>query len=142
VGHNGSMRRRRKATAEADTPEAPCIPCGAQADVRQFALVDSSPPVADDDVPRRRDGIAETANDLGLLLVDQDADEKHQLNPTAAVIWISVDGKAPVSQIVEDLHRETGAPRDLIDPDVRATLSDLRRRGLLTITVASQLQDQ
>ena len=57
----------------------------------------------------------------------------HVLNASAALIWLSLDGRSTVAEIIEDLHHEAGVPRDVLAPDVRDAVARFVASGIAVI---------
>ncbi len=110
----------------------PCADC-AKEGVRPFGLlVPPEPVVGPGDVLARVPGRMDTVVDGQLLVFDPRSGNAHLLNPSAALVLTSVDGRATVDQIVEDLCRETGVDREVLSRDVTDTLATLVHGGLVT----------
>jgi pyrroloquinoline quinone biosynthesis protein D len=56
-----------------------------------------------------------------------------QPNPVAAEILKRCDGERSLAAIVDDLAQAFAAPRDRIDADVRALLSDMAAKRMITL---------
>jgi hypothetical protein len=65
------------------------------------------------------------------VIYDVDLDSTHLLNPTATVVWCSLDGETTVDQLSEDLALAFRAPRTQVRTDILTLLRDLGRAGLL-----------
>src|SRR5262245_15932644 len=61
---------------------------------------------------RRRDGLVVKELPEEVLVYDLERHRAHCLNPAAAAVFRSCDGKRTVSEIAGILRRETGAPAD------------------------------
>ena len=121
--------RRRRDEPVADEPCADC----AQEGVRPFGLlVPPEPVVGPNDVLARTPDRIETVVDGQLLVFDPGRGSAHLLNPSAALVLTSVDGRSTVSDIADTLSRETGVERDTIARDVTDVLGTLVQGGLVT----------
>jgi PqqD family protein of HPr-rel-A system len=128
------VRRRlfTRGRRAADTDDAPCANC-AQEGVRPFGLlVPPEPIVGPPDVLARTPGRVDTVVDGQLLVFDPRSGNAHLLNPSAALVLTSVDGRMTVEQVVDDLARETGVDRDVLSKDVTDALATLVQSGLVT----------
>ena len=56
-----------------------------------------------------------------------------QPNPVAAEILRRCDGARTLAEIVDDLAASFSAPRERIDADVRALLSDMAGKRMITV---------
>lgn len=56
------------------------------------------------------------------------------LDQIGVAVLSRIDGAAPVAQIVDDLATAYDAPRDMIEGDVLAYLTDLAEKRLLEVT--------
>ena len=129
------MARRRLFTRRRrDEPpgDEPCADC-AQEGVRPFGLlVPPEPVVAPNDVVARTPGRLEAVVDGQLLVFDPGRGNAHLLNPSAALVLTSVDGRSTVDEIADALSLETGVDRDTIGRDVTDVLGTLVQGGLVT----------
>ena len=66
-----------------------------------------------------------------VVLHDRRSDVTHQMNPAASAVWLCLDGKTAVSNIVDELAGVFGAPRADVEAGVRDILSDLNGLGAL-----------
>lgn len=108
------------------------MPCGQQAGIRSFSLDDVAvDDLADDLVLRPATGPQFAVVDGEVVLFDPDRSASTLLNPTAALIWASIDGHASVGDLIDDLVAETGGDRSVIDRDVRAAVARFRTDGLV-----------
>jgi PqqD family protein of HPr-rel-A system len=94
----------------------------------------SSPPcfhLAATSLPRRKPLPSQVVQS-DLLIHDPTSGQVHFLNPAAALIWQSCDGELAVTECADRLRDAFSIPEgaELVD-DIRASLLDFRRRGLL-----------
>ena len=61
----------------------------------------------------------------------------HVLNPQAALVWQSCDGRVSVTELAEELAGSFGVERDAVLPDVVSTLAALAAKGLLELPDAA-----
>ena len=115
------------------TGDEPCIPCAQQRAVRQFSLDPSVIVVADSDVPRIAPGVTDEVGESEVTVTGAEGTTTHVLNASAALIWLSLDGRSTVSELVQDLHAETGVPRDVLGPDVRDAVARFVAFGIAVI---------
>ncbi len=115
-------------------PEAPCEPCKAAAEARQFSL---NPPVApaisDHAVPVITPVVTTRVGDDGVDLSVDGSERSFSLNATAGLIWLTIDGRLDIAEMIAELATETGAPADLIGPDVRRSIATFADQGLITL---------
>lgn len=115
-------------------PEEPCIPCGDHRGVRQFSIdADSVGTVLDSDLPRPTPGVLHTVLDDHIVLLIPDREVTHVLNPSASLIWLTIDGSMTVADVIDSLHRETGVERSVLDHDVRRAVSTFHAAGIVTM---------
>lgn len=132
-GREHPGRRRKPAPRD-----EPCLPCAQKrGDVRQFSL--NPPPelaVVDRDVPVIAPGVSEELDPDGdgIVVRGPGPEDRHVLNPSAALIWASIDGRSSTARIADELHAELGVDREMLERDVRATITRLRAAGLVTLT--------
>lgn len=117
------------------TTEVPCLPCEErqqQRSSRPFSL-DLAPAelVPDDLVPALRDGVAHAIVGAEVVLFDPRRSRSTLLNPSAALIWATIDGTTTVAGIVDDLAAETGVDRAVMDDDVRRAIAGLQVAGIV-----------
>ena len=115
------MRRRlftrRRRAADDQTDELPCADCdpGGRPTLRAACRRPtrwSGPTTCWPGSPGR----LETVVDGQLLVFDPRSGSAHLLNTSAALVLTSVDGRATVGEIVDDLCRETGVDRERARP--------------------------
>jgi hypothetical protein len=82
-------------------------------------------------VPRHRPGVATVEAGNESMVIDDQADRPHLLNPTAALLWGFMDGVGSLADFSADLTDVLGADPRRIRADVVALVRDLGRRGLL-----------
>lgn len=108
------------------------MPCGQQAGIRSFSLNDLAvDEVADDLVLRPAADPLFAVVDGEVVLFDPTRSTSSLLNPTAALIWASIDGSTSVGDLIEDLVAETGGDRSVIDRDVRAAVARFTAEGIV-----------
>ncbi|HEV2883994.1 MAG TPA: PqqD family protein [Pyrinomonadaceae bacterium] len=78
----------------------------------------------------RREGIVTREVDGELLVYDLTRDKAHCLNPTAALVWKSCNGRRDVDELARSLGKELGRPVD--KTIVQLTLNQLSSNHLLT----------
>jgi pyrroloquinoline quinone biosynthesis protein D len=91
------------------------------------------PQVQDDAVPALARGVKlrfDKARDVWVLLAPEKVLMPDQI---AMEILKRCDGKAKVTEIIEDLAVTFSADRDQVAGDVRAFLQDLADKGMLTV---------
>lgn len=71
------------------------------------------------------------------VLLDEDRNRLHMLNPTGAMVWACFDGRARVSEIADDISDELGVARDEVLHDTLALVRHLGQQGLLQNVAAS-----
>jgi len=92
------------------------------------------PPPEPPAYPRKRDGFLYQEVRDGGVLFDPVAEKVYVLNPSAAFIWNSLDGRRSPETIVEELREALGPPTpdaETLKRDVERSLADLARQGLL-----------
>jgi hypothetical protein len=75
-----------------------------------------------------------------LLVFDALRRQAHLLNPSAAATWVSCNGTADVSDVVDQLAVQFAVDATEIDDDVRTIVGQLVERGLLVCS-ASQVEE-
>jgi PqqD family protein of HPr-rel-A system len=81
--------------------------------------------------PRRAERLVGVVLDGEEVVYDPLLGEAHLLNPTAAVLLARCDGRTPVDDLVDELHRSYGTERAVICADVEAALDDFAARRLV-----------
>lgn len=83
--------------------------------------------------PRRVDRVHERVTDDEIVLFDPRTEGVHALNRTAAAIWDLCDGDRDVESIARAIEAVLAepAPRDAVLADVRRTVAELHRLGLI-----------
>ncbi|HVN51718.1 MAG TPA: PqqD family peptide modification chaperone [Acidimicrobiales bacterium] len=128
----GRARHRRGPEPGGPAQVAPCEEC-AKEGVRPFGLLAPPEPlVTAGDVLARTSGRLETVVDGQLVEFDPGTGNAHLLNPSAALVLTSVDGRRTVGEIADELADETGVDRHVILRDVTDTLGTLLQGGLVT----------
>lgn len=132
-GRSGRFRRGRRRTSEPDptAEDAPCVPCGQQSGLRSFSLNADDLALDDDFVAELVPGIAHAIAGGEVVLFDPRRSKSTLLNPSAALIWASIDGVATLGSIIDDLTEETGVDRATIDADVRDTVARFIHGGIV-----------
>ena len=67
----------------------------------------------------------------GVLLLDMEADQIHQLNATAGFIWRRCDGVASAADIAASVAQEYDVEEAVATRDVEGALSELRALKLV-----------
>jgi Coenzyme PQQ synthesis protein D (PqqD) len=67
----------------------------------------------------------------GILLLDMEAAQIHQLNATAGFIWRHCDGVASAADIAASVAREYDGEEGAVARDVEMALSELRALNLV-----------
>jgi hypothetical protein len=67
----------------------------------------------------------------GILLLDMEASQIHQLNATAGFIWRHCDGVASAADIAASVAREYEVEEEAAARDVEMALSELRALNLV-----------
>jgi hypothetical protein len=65
------------------------------------------------------------------VLLDEDSNRLHLLNPIATLLWACFDGTSTVEEILTDLAEALDAPYDTMLHDTLDVLEHLGREGLL-----------
>lgn len=127
-----SVQSAREAAPAA--PPVPCIPCAQKTGVRQLSLNEPSAPllVEGEAVPRHAATVQVTVAEDTVVLDRVETGDRHVLNPSAALIWASIDDVATVSAIIDDLHARTGVHRAVIASDVQQALAGFVAAGVVT----------
>ena len=81
--------------------------------------------------PRRVAPDASVELDGDEVLYVADPPRLYTLNPTARIVWHSLDGDVSVDQLAEELAQEFGVPLDAMRADVVGLVRELGRAGLL-----------
>jgi coenzyme PQQ synthesis protein D (PqqD) len=68
---------------------------------------------------------------MGAMILPPSAEEPLALNRPAAMLWHLLDEPSGLDGLCEDLAEIFGAESRLIEPDVRATLTDFIQHGVL-----------
>jgi len=119
--------------ADEHSPAEPCHPCSQKKGIRQFSLIEAPTLIAESDIPRLSTDVAFTVVDDTVVLYAAAHGVSHVLNPTAALIWASVDDERTVGEIIDELTAAAGAPRVVIATDVQTTLRRFLAAGIITI---------
>lgn len=82
-------------------------------------------------VPRRTPRACTEVLDGECVILDDDGNHLHHLNPSATLVWSCFDGTGTVAEIARDLAAEFGSDPATTEADVLALTSDLGARGLL-----------
>ena len=115
--------------------DAPCLPCAAAKEARQFSLnAPELPPIADDAVPSVATGVRIDVTEDGVDLAVEGAERTFALNATAGLIWLTIDGQLDVAGIIAVLAQETGASPEQIAPDIRSSIATFAGQGLVTVS--------
>jgi hypothetical protein len=135
VGRSGHETAGRRRPSRADGTDEPCIPCGQKAGVRPFSLNDAAgaAALADGARPGPEPDVLFTAVDGQVVLHDRSLHESHVLNPSAARVWVEMDGSHTVAEIIDDLGADAGVAVEVVDRDVRATLEWFVRVGIARV---------
>jgi hypothetical protein len=72
------------------------------------------------------------AMDEGLVLMDLPSGECFELNRVGAEVWDRLAKAQSIADIVTEMAAQYHAPASTVESDVRALVTDLLRRGLLT----------
>jgi PqqD family protein of HPr-rel-A system len=81
--------------------------------------------------PRRRPDVAWAEIDGEVVIYDPERTTSHLLNPSAAAIWISLDGRTSLAEIAADLAETFGVDPTSILADVVSAATALDRQGLI-----------
>lgn len=84
-----------------------------------------------DFVPRRVEPEAAVELDGDEVLYVANPSRLFTLNPTARVVWHSLDGQISVAALADELAGEFGIPAEAMRHDVLALVQELGRSGLL-----------
>ncbi|XBO38860.1 pyrroloquinoline quinone biosynthesis peptide chaperone PqqD [Alsobacter sp. KACC 23698] len=90
-------------------------------------------PIPDDARPKLAKGLRLKHDEVRKAWVLLAPERVIQPNPVAAEILKRCDGERTLSAIVDDLAGAFAAPRDRIDADVRALLSDMAAKRMITL---------
>jgi len=82
-------------------------------------------------VVMRHPNVASAELDGEVVLFDETTDALHLLNPTAAAVWLRIDGLATVRELAADLAAAFGADPEVVRRDLMALLRELDSDGLL-----------
>src|SRR3972149_2840344 len=82
-------------------------------------------------LPLRASGLLEYGVDGQLILCEPSVEQVHLLNATAAAIWLLCDGRHTVADIAAELAALFNRDVPGVESDVRETLVDFLRTGLL-----------
>jgi len=82
-------------------------------------------------LPLRASGLVEYGVDGQLVLAEPSVEQVHFLNATAAAIWLLCDGRHTVADIAAELAALFNRDMPGVESDVRETLVDLLKTGLL-----------
>lgn len=66
-----------------------------------------------------------------IVLYNETSDAIHLLDPRAAVVWVSLDGSAPLSRVAAEIAQAYAAPVEQVLDDVRATVARFASLGLI-----------
>jgi len=112
--------------------EPPCAPCAKEASLRAFSLnAPTAASITDELVPILRGGLADAILAGEVVLFDPVDATSTLLNPSAALIWASIDGRTTVATIIDELVADTGVDRATIDADVRSTIARFQVAGIV-----------
>jgi hypothetical protein len=127
----GSLFSPRRAADGRPPAAGPCTDCAPARHVRTFSL---NPPaaIADDDRLWPTPGTLFTPVDGHLVVYDAIRSQSHVLNSSAAIVWAQVDDGRRVDEIIEGVIAYAGAPRAVVEPDVRRVLGNLLDIGIAT----------
>ncbi len=89
--------------------------------------------IASGTCPRQAQRILAQETDGELVLLHLDEGTYFALNEVGARIWELCDGSTTVAAITDALDEVYEAPRELIEEDVRALLTDLAADQLITV---------
>lgn len=82
-------------------------------------------------LPTRRPDLMTRTLDDELVIFDRDKNQVHRLNPTAAYIWNSCDGRHTPIEIAKNLADDFDHAQDAVYGDVVDVLNTMTRLGLL-----------
>ncbi len=85
----------------------------------------------EDDRPIRHPSVETAVFDTEAVIYDDRSGMVHHLNPSAAAIWLLLDGRT-VAAVIDTLSGQTGVPPDDIRADVVRAIAELRDADLLT----------
>ncbi len=88
--------------------------------------------------PLRRPDVEVSEVGPGHVLVDRASGDAHVINDTALALWELCDGRTARAEMVDAICELFSAPRDRVDGDVRATLDEFERLGLLARSVVDE----
>ena len=81
--------------------------------------------------PKQRAGLVVRDSEDEVVVLDKQRDLVHQLNPTAAFIWLRCDGDHSVGQIAEELAEAFEVDPDTARQDIESTVGQLADLGLV-----------
>jgi hypothetical protein len=84
------------------------------------------------EVLKRRDGLHVREIDGETVILDQDKEQMHSLNPTAAFIFEEIDGRRTVDEICRALADSFNVSLEVAARDTRALVDQLRKLDLIT----------
>lgn len=96
-------------------------------------MAEAAPDLEPDTVVERNPEVAYEVLDGEGVLFHEGTSQVFVLNPTATMIWESLDGRGTIGEIVDEFERLTGAPRATIEADVVAALREFSGAALLTV---------
>lgn len=83
---------------------------------------------------RRRSGVLERDVDEEKILFDQEDNQIHQLNSTAAFIWELCDGNRSIEDIANMVADNFDVSFSVALTDVKAVLTEFQKRRLVEVT--------
>jgi len=94
---------------------------------------------AQDMLPLRAAGLLEYGVGGELILCEPDVEQVHFLNATAAAIWLLCDGRHAAADIADELATLFELDQPAAESDIRETLADLLKAGLLRASPAQRI---
>ena len=83
--------------------------------------------------PVRMPGLTMTWSGSHLLILSKEKNSRHELNPTAATIWLMCDGKLNVKRIENVLRRRYPCESASVENDVVQTIETLKALQLIEL---------
>lgn len=117
--------------APREPQQTPCLPCAERAARGGHELRPESLPL--DAVPRHAIELGHWRRGAEVVVGRGEGHPEHVLNASAATIWLNLDGTMSVGSLVDALHEQTGAPRDVIERDVRSAVVRMVGIGILLV---------
>ncbi len=86
-----------------------------------------------DSVPTPAPGLFVRELDGETSIITSEGDQLHTLDEVGTFIWRCIDGRTPLSAILEAICAEFDAPREVAAADLRQFVGQLAERGIVTL---------